>query len=135
MEAYFDDALKKTKEYKEACKKLEEDKKINEDEFQTRIEEAKANGEEFETIQQEFEEKMKEFEPIDEPVFDAEEKKYILCCDTLGKDAEINYDDRVWINSIAQHFARSWENRELNYLKVDVENYINYEAEANFEEN
>jgi len=78
---------------------------------------------------------MKEFEPIDEPVFDAEEKKYILCCDTLGKDQEVSYDDRVWINSIAQHFGKSWEQKELSYLKTDVENYILYENEANFEEN
>jgi len=58
-----------------------------------------------------------------------------LCCDTLGKDEQISYDDRVWINSLAQHFGRSWEQRELNYLKNDVENYITYEAEAQFEEN
>jgi hypothetical protein len=134
MESFFDDALKKTKEYKESCKKLEEDKKIAEDEFQARLEEARQNGEDIEGIQSEYEDKMKEFEPIEEPIFDAEEKKYILCCDTLGKDQEISYDDRVWINSIAQHFGRSWENKELSYLKTDVENYIAYESEANFED-
>jgi len=135
MESFFDDALKKTKEYKENCKKLEEDRKAAEDEFQSRLEEARANGEDLESIQQEFEDKMKEYEPIEEPALDSEEKKYILCCDTLGRDTEIGYDDRVWINSLAQHFGRSWEQRELNYLKNDVENYITYESEAQFEEN
>ena len=131
----FDDALKKTKEYKEACKKLEEDKKVMEEEFQVKIEEARQNGENFDDIQAEFDEKMKEFEPLEEPTFEAEEKKYVQCCDTLGKDKEISYEDRVYINSIAQHFARSWETKELSYIKSDVENYIAYEVEAAFEEN
>jgi len=34
METFFDDALKKTKEYKDLCKKFEEDKSAAENDFQ-----------------------------------------------------------------------------------------------------
>lgn len=130
----FDNAYEKTLEYKKASQKLEEDKKIMEEEFQGKIEEAKANGDALDEVQAEFDEKLKEFEPIDEPTFESLPKKYVLCCDTLGKDCEIAYDDRVYINSLTQHFARSWENRELNYIKNDVEQYITYINSAGIEE-
>ena len=125
----FDDALVKIREWKEREIELQEFKKDKEEEFEDRIIQAKEADEDYQEIVEELE--NYEWEPNPEPEILSEEKLYVFCCDTLGRDQEISQEDRDYIAKICRLFATSWENKELEYLKGDVERYLAFEEDVN----
>lgn len=127
----FENGLEKTREYK---KNLEENelkiKEIQED-FDEKIAKAKEdeNEEELEAIMEEY--NSYEWPTVECDSFATDVKNYVFCVDTLGKDQEISQEDRDFIESICRFFVTSWEKKELEYIKQDIERYIAYDVEHN----
>lgn len=134
-DASFDDAVIKLKAYAESVRESEAQKQAKLDELNEQLENAKINNEEeAQRINDEIEEIEANWEPVPEPVFEADPKMYVLCCDTLGKDRQISKEDRDFIFDLSQHFKSSWENRELRLIKDQAEAFIKYEIEERPEE-
>lgn len=134
-DASFDDSVAKLKTYAENLKENEDLKQTKINEINEQIENARGvNEDEVQRLTEELEEIENNWEGVPEPVFEADSKMYVLCCDTLGKDKEISKENRDFIFEFCQHFKTSWENRELKLIKEQADAFIKYEVEERPEE-
>jgi hypothetical protein len=126
----FDDAVAKLKTYAENVKENEALKQQKINELNEQIENVRgSNDEEFKRLNEELDNLDNEWESVPEPVFEADPKMYVLCCDTLGKDKQIPEENREFIFEFVTKFRTSWENRELRLIKEQASAFIKYEEE------
>lgn len=134
-DASLDDAIAKLKAYTESVTENTTLKQAKLDEINEKMDATGGpSDEEYQRLAEELEELEQNWENVPEPVFEADTRLYVLCCDTLGKDKEISEADRAFIYEFCTHFKNSWETKELDLIKAEAETLIRYEAEEQPEE-
>lgn len=126
-DASLDDAIVKINAYNENLSENTALKQAKLDEIHERMDNTGGPAdEEYERLAEELEDIEQNWEVVPEPVFEADLRLYVLCCDTLGKDKEICLEDRTFIFEFCTHFKNSWENKELDLIKKQAEALIKY---------
>jgi len=87
FESSYDEAYKEFLK----CREKRADQKVEKEEFDKEQEELKKQKEED---GDEYEAPDKQWPEILEPAFQTEEKKFVVCLDTLGQDREFTQEDR-----------------------------------------
>ena len=107
FEKAYEDFLEwETKREAQNKKKQEEDQE-NED----REDEEEENKEQ---------EEVKQVEEIKEKPFDTEQKRFVVCLDTMGQDIQFTENQISFVLDNVQHFSDSWTKTEDNNLKIDI---------------
>lgn len=70
---------------------------------------------------------MEAIEPVKESEISSVKKEYVVCADTLGQDCEINEESRKFLEDYVKLFAQSWEQKEADLLKKDIDRQIAYQ--------
>ena len=130
----FDDALPKIKDYKAALEKAKEDKEELDREYEEKIRNTQANEEPVDDLIEEYKQAAADLAEVEYPEFNEDLKQYVLCCDTLGMDRTISEADRQYMVEVCNNFVKCWEAKELEYLKQDIEMYIEYQSKYELEE-
>lgn len=126
----LDDAIVKIKAYSENVAQNQAEKEAKRTEITEKMDNtAGPHDDEYQRLAEELEEFERNWEDVPEPVFEADVKMYVLCCDTLGKDKEISLADREFIFDFCSHFKNSWETKELNLIKAQADALIKYEID------
>lgn len=117
------------------------DKEQRDEEFQKRIQEAQEaqegqEGEQPGQTVEEIEEEWKavEWPEIEEKEFEYDERKFVLCVDTLGEDRELTEAERTYVSDLATNFVKCWEESERRQLSRDIDLYIEAQRTVNKEE-
>ena len=85
--------------------------------------EAIAAGNEFNE-----EENVKEWELIDYAPYKTEDKKYVVCLDTMGQDREFTDDEKRFALNTVRDYIRIWEQEERNALTDDRDRRVEMTA-------
>ena len=113
----FDEALEDAvKDFVEiTAKKSEQDvqKEAWENEQEVKRQEAINAGNEN------FEPEEKEWEVIDYAPYKTEERKYVVCLDTMGQDREFTEDEKRFALNTVKQYIEIWEQEERNALSAD----------------
>ena len=112
----FDEALEESvKDFAEvAGKKGEQDvqKEAWENQQEVVRQEALAAGNEFEPEQ-------KEWDTLDFAPYKTEDKKYVVCLDTMGQDREFTDDEKRFALNTVKEYIQIWEQEERDALTAD----------------
>lgn len=129
----FDDSILKIKAYREQVAENETIINQKKEEYREKIENLRGvDDEECKRLTEEFE--GLEWEEVPYPEFEFEQVNFVVCCDTLGKDREINREERDLIFDISETYRKAWEGTELRQVKQDAERYIAYQLNEDPEE-
>ena len=103
----------------------------HEESWKTKHEEYEVKKKEYLEQEWDLEELDKEFdfdeeEPFEEKPVEIEERKYVLCADTLGQDKTISEADRKSLDELVKFFAESWSQQESHELKKSIKVHMKY---------
>lgn len=137
----FDSAIVKLKEYAE----LEADSLKKKEEaiadFEEKIQKARDAEEDDSDLLAQYEEYKNAWTPVEKPDIAHEVKKFVLACDSLGKDQELTPEIIAQVKALTLSFANKWTATERRYIEEDVHrwnesiaNHSPEEALASFNE-
>ena len=134
-ERAFDEGVKERLRVQSERENQKKEKEERDEDYQRRIQEAQEQGQEQEAIDA-IEEEWKNFEwpEIEEKEFEFDERKFVLCVDTLGEDRELTEDERKYVSELSEYFVKSWEESEKRQLSKDIDLYIEAQKNVNKEE-
>lgn len=118
----FVDCLAKTRQHLAECRELEEQRTVDEREYQERLEKAQKEGEDTGSIVRDYEEKTYAVPQKQVPM--CEYKNYLLVFDNLGDDVPISREKLAEILQLCLMVKRTWEEKGLAKLQDDVEAYM-----------
>lgn len=119
----FDSAVVKLKEYAE----LEADSRKKKEEtiadYEEKIQKARDAEEDDSELVAQYEEFKNTWTPVEKPDIAHEVKKFVLACDTLGKDQELTPEIIAHVKSLALSFVQKWTGTERRYIEEDVQRW------------
>jgi len=131
-ERSFDEGVKERLRFQEETENQKREKEQRDEDFQKRIQEAQDQEQPIEEIEEEW--KNIEWPLIEEKEFESEERKFVLCVDTLGEDRELTEEEKTYISELATNFVNCWEESERRQLSKDIDLYIEAQKNVNKEE-
>jgi len=135
-EKAFDEGVKERLRVQAEREQQKKDREERDEDYQKKIQEMQEQeGVEEEAIAA-VEEEWKGFEwpEIEEREFDFEERKFVLCVDTLGEDRELTEEERKYVSELSEYFVKSWEESEKRQLSRDIDLFIEAQKNINREE-
>jgi hypothetical protein len=131
-ERAFEEGVKERLRVQEERENQKRDKEQRDEEFQKRIQEAQDQEQPVEEIEEEW--KNIEWPEIEEKEFEYDDRKFVLCVDTLGEDRELTEAERNYVSDLATNFVKCWEESERRQLSRDIDLYIEAQRTVNKEE-
>eukprot|EP00825_Cyclidium_porcatum_P010125 TRINITY_DN1518_c0_g4_i2.p1 TRINITY_DN1518_c0_g4~~TRINITY_DN1518_c0_g4_i2.p1 ORF type:complete len:668 (-),score=196.14 TRINITY_DN1518_c0_g4_i2:102-2105(-) len=95
-------------------------------EYDDKLKEMEEAGEDTTEFTKNFKAEMDAMEVIKESDIINDKKEYVVCADTMGQDCEITEDNRKFLEDYVKLFAQSWEQKEVELLKKDIDKQITY---------
>ena len=125
-EAAFDAGVEERIRFRKAKSEQEKDMEARETKFQTDLIEKQEAKEPTEELEAEYDNWKKALEPVQEAAFQTIRKEFVVNCDTMGQDREINQNDQNFLNDFVKLFAKSWEDTEHEELSKDIDFQLEY---------
>lgn len=120
-EQSFQTALEERQKFLKAKEDQDLLKAQKQQEYEDKLKEMEEAGEDTTEFTKNFKAEMEAIEEVKEAELVTIKKEYVVCGDTLGQDCEISEADRKFLEDYVKLFAQSWEQKEAELLRKDVD--------------